>query len=156
MSIGGLYTYYPDKDTIFIEILSRYNLTFVQSMNELSHEMQLYLSDTKAWFRRLINSIATLHQTSKELNREMEIPSFSKPEVAEARKAQREKIRRIFYRFLCDEQIKAKVSDPNAASFILRGILDTVIEQIVFGDHAISDERIVQVGIDAMFDFLVE
>lgn len=117
--------------------------------------MQLYLSD-KAWFRRLINSIATLHQTSKESNREMEILSFSKPDVAEVRKAQREKIRRIFYRFLCDEKLKAKVSDPDAASFILRGILDAVIEQIVFGGHAIYDERIVQAGIDAMFGFLVE
>lgn len=155
MSIGGLYAHYPDKDTIFMEILDRYNLSFVQSLDKLSHEMQLYLSDPKAWFRCLIDNIAALHQSSKELNREMEILSFSKPEVANVRKAQREKTRQIFYHFLCDENIKVKASDPEAASFILRGILDTVIEQIIFDDHVISDDRIAQAGVDAMFDFLV-
>lgn len=154
ISIGGLYAHYPDKDTIFMEILDRYNLSFIQSLDELSHEMQLYLSEPTAWFRLLIDNIAALHENSKELNREMEILSFSKPEVAKARKIQRERTRQIFYHFLCDESINVKASDPEAASFILRGILDTVIEQIVFGDHVISDGRIVQTGVDAMLRLL--
>lgn len=155
ISIGGLYAHYPDKDTIFMEILDRYNQSFVGVLDRLSGEMPLYQSAPKAWFRRLVEDLVVLHQDSKELNKEMEILSFSKPEVAKVRKAQHEKTRQIMVYFLSNEKIKLKVKDLEASSIILMGLLDVVVEQIVFGDHVIPDDRIAQAGVDAMFDFLV-
>jgi AcrR family transcriptional regulator len=154
VSIGGLYSHYPDKDTIFMEILDRYNLSFAGVLDELSNEMQLYLSDPRAWFRRLIDDLIAVHRNSKELNREIEILSHTKPEVAEVRKTQREKTRQIMYHFLSNENVKLKVTDLEACNIILMGLLDVIVEQIVFGDHTVSDERILQVGVDAMFKFL--
>jgi hypothetical protein len=34
-------------------------------------------------------------------------------------------------------------------------LIDANIEQIVFSDHAVSDDRIIKAGVDAMFSFLV-
>jgi AcrR family transcriptional regulator len=155
VSIGGLYSHYPDKDTIFMEILDRYNLSFIRVLDELSKDMQLYLSDPKAWFRRLIDDLLEVHRDSKELNREIEILSYTKPEIAKVRKTQHEKTRQIMYRFLCNENTKVKVTDLKASNVILMGLLDAIIEQIMFGDHAVSDDRIIQAGVDAMYNFLV-
>ena len=154
ISIGGLYAHYPDKDTIFMEILDRYNQSFVSVLDKLSGEMPLYQSDPKAWLRRLVEDLVVLHQNSKELNKEIEILSFSKPEVAKVRKAQHEKTRQIMAHFLSNKKIEPKVEDLEASSIILMGLLDVVVEQIAFGEHIVSDDRVFQAGVDAMFRLL--
>lgn len=156
VSIGSLYSHYSDKETIFMEILDRYNLVFIHVLDELSRDMQLYLSDSKAWFRRLIGDLVEVHRNSKELNREIEILSYTKPEITEMRKAQRAKIHQIMYHFLCNENVKLKVTDIEASNIILMGLLDAIIEQIVFANHEVSDDRIIQAGVDAIFKFMVE
>jgi AcrR family transcriptional regulator len=154
ISIGGLYAHYPDKNMIFMEILDRYNQSFVEVLDKLSGEMPLYQSDPKAWFRRLLGDLIVLHKNSKDLNKELAILSFSKPEVTKVRKAQHEKTRQIMAHFLSNEKIELKVEDLEASSIILMGLLDVIVEQIVFGDYTISDDRILHAGIDAMLRLL--
>lgn len=154
ISIGGLYAHYPDKDTIFMEILDRYNQSFIAALNKLSDEMLIHQFDPRIWLRRLIKDLIVLHQNSKELNKEIQILSFSKPEVAKIRKTQHEKIRQIMTHFLSNGKIEFKVDDLEAFSIILMGLLDVIVEQIVFSDHTVSDDRILHAGVDAMLRLL--
>lgn len=154
ISIGGLYAHYPDKDTIFMEILDRYNQSFVAVLDKLLGEMPLHQSDPRICLQRLVKDLIVLHQNSKELNKEIEILSFSKPEVAKIRKAQHEKTRQIMIHFLSNGKIELKVDDLEASSIILMGLFDVIVEQIVFGDHMVSDDRILHAGVDAMLRLL--
>ena len=154
ISIGSLYSHYPDKDTIFLEILGRYNLHFIELLNELSQNMQLYLSDPRAWFRCLMCGLIKIHLDSKDLNREIGILSYTKPEIAVVRKIQHEHTRQIMYDFLSREK-KLNVKDTEASIIIVMGLIDVIIEQVVFGDHMISDERIIEEGINAFLKYLL-
>ncbi len=153
ISIGSLYSHYPDKDTIFLEILNRYNCHFTSLLNELSQDMQLYLSDPKSWFRCLIHGLIKIHLESKELNREIEILSYTKPEIAAVRKIQHEHTRQIMYDFLSSGK-KLNIKDMEASSVIVMGLIDVIIEQVVFGDHTVSDDRIIEEGINAFMKYL--
>lgn len=58
------------------------------------------------------------------------------------------------YHFLCNENVKPKVTGLEASNIILMKLLHAIIEQIVYGHHTVSDDRIIQSGADAMFKSL--
>jgi AcrR family transcriptional regulator len=156
VSIGSLYSYFKDKDTIFLEILDRYNDSFVKVHEEIGRDIELYRTDMKAWFRRFIEGMIEVHEISKELNQEMNILCYTKPEVAAVMDRQHEKTRRMAldYFYLYKDDIKAK--DKEAAFIVSYNLISSIVDQIVFGNNEIDTERILQAGIDAVYKFLME
>jgi AcrR family transcriptional regulator len=155
VSIGSLYSYYKDKDTILLELLERYNDSYIKVNDRLYQDMELYKTDPKTWFRKFMEGMIEVHQISKELNQEMEILCFAMPEVAAVMEKQHEKTRQkalsAFY--LYKDLIKVK--DTEAAAIVAFNLIDSVVDQIVFCENKISNERILQAGIDAVYKYLM-
>lgn len=155
VSIGSLYAYYKDKDTILLDILERYNNSFLKVHDDLSAEIEIYKNDPKKWIRLLIVNLIEVHQSSKALNREMEILCFTMPAVASVMVKQREKTWQTtldsFHSF--SEYITAK--DPEAAAIIAFSLISSIVDQIVFYKNEIEVERILQTGIDAIYHLLM-
>ena len=156
VSIGSLYSYFKDKDTILLEILERYNNAFMKINEELYQDIELHKTDPKAWFRLLMEGMIQVHQISKELNQEMNILCYTMPEVAAVMEKQHEKTRqKVLDSFYLYKEI-IKVKDIEAAAIVVFNLVGSVVDQIVFCENTIDNERILQAGIDAVYKFLME
>lgn len=155
VSIGSLYSYFKDKETIFLEILDRFNESYFRVHDELSKEMEQYLNDPRAWFRRLIEGLIQVHQVTKEMNREMNFLCYTMPKVAAIQERQREKTwqstLQCFYTF--KEYIN--VEDIEATAIVVFNLISSVVDQIVFCQNEIENERILQAGVDAVYKYLL-
>lgn len=155
VSIGSLYSYFKDKDTVFMEILGRYNDSFFKVHDELSREMGQYQDDMKAWFRRLIEALIQVHQASKELNREMNVLYYSMPQVAAVQNQQREKTWQATLQCFYTYKNFMKIKDIEASAIVVFNLISSIVDQIVFGQIEISRERILRAGVDAIYQFLI-
>jgi len=156
VSIGSLYSYFKDKDTIFLEILERYSKNFMDVPNELVHDIDLYQTDKKAWIRRFIEDMIKVHEISKDFNKEIQMLCYTKPEVAAIMDRQHEITRQatLDYFYLFKDDIRVK--DIEAASIVCFNLISSIVDQIIFGKNTIDKERILQAGIDAVYKFIIE
>ena len=94
ISIGSLYSYYKDKDTIFLEILNRYHENFLTVFEKIRDDVNqaLYKQDKRAWLRILLDELVDLHLSVKTLNRELKGLYYIKDEVREIMDQQSKKI----------------------------------------------------------------
>ena len=155
ISIGSLYSYFKDKDAIFLEILGRYNEMFNNAFNESAEDMSFYKSDKKAWLRKLIEEMIKIHELSKEFNKEIKIMAYSRPEVAAISKKHRElsKKRTLTYLNQCKENIKVK--DIEAAAIVSFTLINSIVDHIVFEENEIDRERIIETTVEGLYKLLM-
>ncbi|WP_407314522.1 TetR/AcrR family transcriptional regulator [Desulfosporosinus sp. SB140] len=154
VSIGSLYSYYKDKDTILLEILELYNQQFITIKEEVLAQADIFKEDKKVWFRLLIDSFIKAHEASKELIRELNVLYYVNPQVAAILDKQREESRQatLDYIFLHKEDIQ--VEDIEAAATLAFDFATSIVDRVVFGQNNIDKERIIKTGIDAIYKFL--
>lgn len=155
VSIGSLYSYFKDKDTILLEILDRYNASFVQVHDDLNLDMDHYREDPKMWFRRFIEGMVETHKKSKEFNQELQVLSHSIPAVAAILEKQRGKTLERALTYLTEYRDILRVQDLEAASIVSTNIIGSTIDQIVFSDNQIENARILNAGVDALCQYLI-
>ncbi len=118
ISIANLYFYFKDKDTIFFEILHRYNKSFIQIHEKFTKEIISYSLDRKAWLRKLLDSMIKVHECSRELNKEIYILSLSKLEVATIMGKQNNQIQETILNYFQEFKDEIKVKDIEAAAIV--------------------------------------
>ena len=154
VSIGSLYSYYKDKDTILLEILELYNQQFITAKEEVLAQADIFKEDKKVWFRLLIDAFIKAHEASKEFIRELNVLYYVNPQVAAILDKQREESRQAIldYIFLHKEDIQ--VEDIEAAATLAFDFASAIVDRVVFGQNNIDKERIIKTGIDAIYKFL--
>lgn len=155
VSIGSLYSYFSDKDTILLEILDRYNQSFIQVYDDLNLGMDQYRENPKMWFRRFIQGMVETHKNSKEFNQELQVLSHSIPAVATVLEKQRKKTFEIALTYLVTFEDILRVQDLEAATIIAMNIIGSTVDQIVFSENQIEDARIIDAGVDAVCHYLI-
>lgn len=155
VSIGSLYSYFNDKDTILLEILDRYNESFTQVHENLNFEMNQYREDPKMWFRRFIEGMVETHKKSKEFNQELQVLCHSIPEVATVLEKQRKKTLQRALTYLVTYQDMLRVQDFEAAAIVTTNLIGSTVDQIVFSENQIEDDRILNAGVDAICQYLI-
>ncbi len=156
VSIGSLYSYFKDKDAVFLEILGRYHQQFTVLHEELLNRPALYQADKKAWLRNLMESLITLHETHKGLYKEMNVLYYANPNVAAIMDKHMEDSRQCTTRFFRLWQDDIKVKDREAASIIAFELVSAIVDQIVFGKNTIDKERMISTAVEALMKFLTE
>jgi AcrR family transcriptional regulator len=155
VSIGSLYAYFSDKDTILLEILDKYNESFTQVNDDLNLGMDQYRKDPKMWFRRFIEGMVEAHKYSKEFNQELLVLSHSISAVADILEKQRDKTLKRALTYLVMYKNMLRVQDLEAAAIVATNIIGSTVDQIVFSENRIEDTRIIDAGVDAIFQFLI-
>ncbi len=156
VSIGSLYSYFEDKDTIFMEIIHRYNQKFVDLDEQAGISADLYYKDKREWIRRLINGLIEIHESSIQLNRELHILAFSRPDLAAVMEANHVRTRKITLDCLYQFQDDLRVTDIEAAALVVYNLISSVVDQIVFEKSGVERERILRETIDALYQYLVK
>lgn len=155
VSIGSLYSYFQDQDTIFLEILGRYNESFSSVHAEMMNYIEMYRVDKKAWLRDFIVKMVEVHELSKELNREMKILCYTKPEVAKIMEKQHEKSWQAMLYYFNQYKDETTVEDKESAAIIIYNLINSTVDQIVFDRNEIESSRIIDACVEAAYKYLM-
>lgn len=155
VSIGSLYFYYRDKDMILVEILDRYNESFLKVHESLNLQLEAYRINPRLWLTRFMEEMIKSHRDSKEFNKELKILSHSMPEVKAVMEKQQETVRQMTLDYLKAFQDMLRVKDLEAASIVADNLMSSIVDQIVFQDNPIDDSRIIGEGVDAIYQYLI-
>lgn len=154
ISVGNLYFYYPNKETIFLEILERYNESFLSIHEKFLYEIDNLSGSLRDFLRKIMEVIIKNHEDSKALNREIQIVSFSNPKVAEILEKQQDNIKNAVLQYCQKNADKIKVQDIEAASVVTYSLIDSVIDQIAFSKNKIDSERLITETLNAVEAYL--
>ena len=158
ISIGSLYAYFKDKDTIFQEILAAYHQNFLAVFEQISSDLNrsLYASDKKAWLRILFASLIDLHQSVKTLNKELKALYYTKSEVKAVVDKQTEKIRKAASDILAQRPEDLHTPDLEMTVVLIVDVISAIVDRLVF-DESLSDEEkacLLEMGVDAVYQML--
>lgn len=160
ISIGSLYSYFKDKDTIFGEILEAYHQNFLSIFEHIKSDINssLYEHDKKAWLRILLDNLIELHQSVKMLNRELKALYYIKSEVQAVVDMQTEKVRVATLEILSQKPDEIHSDNLEITVMLIVDFISSVVDRIVFDDE-LSDERklrMIDMGVDAVYKVLYE
>ncbi|MEW9677629.1 TetR/AcrR family transcriptional regulator [Lentibacillus sp. L22] len=155
VSIGSLYSYFNDKDAIFLSILDNYHKKFLSFFHEKDEDLsyELYARDIRQWLRNLMLKLLDIHESVKTLNREMNIMYYSKPQVARIMDTQTERIRTMTMSFIARSE--SSVYDMEATSAIVVDFISTVIDRILYKENDNLDkDNIIEAAVDVLAKYL--
>ncbi len=156
VSIGSLYSYFKDKDTVFLEILEKYHQKFNNAKSELLADLDLMRSDIRQWLRALIDILIKVHEESRELNRELTVLSFYNPQVAQILDQNIQRTMKSSIGFFLSLQEGLKVKDIEAAAVISFDLISATVDRIVFGKSDIDRSRLIDAVIDMLYKYYME
>lgn len=104
---------------------------------------------------KLIEEMIKVHEMSRELNNEIKILSYSRPEIASISKKHHEFSRKmtIDYLYLCKDDIKVK--DIEAAAIVSFTFISSIVDYIVFENNGFDRNRIIETTVEAIYKFLM-
>ena len=155
VSIGSLYFYYRDKDMILVEILDRYNESFLKVHESMNVQLESYRENPRLWITGFMEEMIKSHRTSKEFNKELKILSHSMSEVSTVMEKQQETVRQMTLDYLRAFYDMLRVKDLEAASIVVVNIMSSLVDQIVFQDNLVDESRIIREGVDAIYQYLI-
>lgn len=155
ISIGNLYFYFPNKETIFLEILNRYHQSFLKIHDDFLHEMENQNVNPEHFLRRLMEIIIANHENSRDLNREIQMLSFSNPVVANILNKQQEQTQNSVFRYFEKYKDKIQVKDIEAAASVTFILINSVVDQIAFSKNKIDRERLLTETVNAVKAYLL-
>ncbi|MDP4095002.1 MAG: TetR/AcrR family transcriptional regulator [Bacillota bacterium] len=153
VSIGSLYSYFRDKDTVFLEILNKYHDKFDMAKNGVINNREFFESDFKGWLRALIENIIIVHEESKELNRELNVLSYYNPKVLEILEEQRRDSLRTTVGYFMELKDSYQTEDIEAVAIVIFDLISATVDRIVFGKNEIDRERLIEKTIDIVYTY---
>lgn len=153
VSIGSLYSYFKDKDTIFLEILERYHQKFEIAKSDVLNDLDLLKANNKTWLRLLIESLITVHEESKELNRELKVLSYYHPAMAEILEEQRRKNLKATIGYFMQLGNDFHLDDIEATAIVIFDLISATVDRIVFERNEIDRERLINAAIDIVHQY---
>lgn len=153
VSIGSLYSYFRDKDTLFFEILERYNAKFTAAKNDAFSQPELLRTDPARWLQLLIDGLIRVHEESRELNRELTVISYYKPEVAEVLERNKRRTIETIGGYFEQYGDKLKIGDPQAAAVAAFDLISSTVDRVTFGNPQPGRERVINAAIAMLLAF---
>lgn len=140
ISIGTLYSYFSNKEEILSLILKAYNESFIVIFNQLntSENLELFSSDYKGWIEKLIDNLISLED--KEFHAQIEMLSYSIPEVKEIQDQHNDKMKELTYQCLKHYVDNKEITNLKSISNVLFNFITSIVDEILYSSH--SDEEI--------------
>ncbi len=148
VSIGSLYSYFKDKDTIFLEILEKYHEKFTLAKDELLENPDFLISDPRTWLKALIENLVKVHEDTKELNRELIVLSYYNPKVAEILKHNRERTLQNTIGYFLKHKGDLKADDAEATAIVVFDLISATVDRLAFENGSIERNRLIDKTVD--------
>jgi AcrR family transcriptional regulator len=154
VSIGSLYSYFKDKDTIFLEILERYHDKFDKAKEKAISNLGLLRTDERGVLRALIEALIKVHEESKELNRELTVLSYYNPEISKILNEQKEKSLQATVNYFIKFKDEIQTGDWEAIAIVIFDMISATVDRIVFNDNEIGRDRLINASIDLIYSYI--
>ena len=156
VSIGALYSYFRDKEDLFMVILERYTEQFETARNRMLQTPEGKESRLPDVARAILNTLLAEHEASKELNREIDQLSYAYPTIAARMQKQRSGIRQSIAEYLYALRGTLRVADVDSAAMVVWQLIDGLVHHIVFEASAAERGRLIDAGVDALCSYLIK
>ncbi len=154
VSIASLYSYFKDKDTIFLEILERYHDKFDKATEEVISSLGLLKTDERGVLRSLIEALIKVHEESKELNRELNVLSYYNVEISKILNKQREKSLQATASYFMQFENDINTEDLEAIAIVIFDMISATVDRIVFNGSNIDRNRLINAVVDLIYSFI--
>lgn len=155
VSIGSLYSYFKDKDTICLEILERYHQKFVDAKGAALSQPELIATDPKRWLRLLIEGLIHVHEESRELNRELNVLSYYNPQIAAMLEDNKRRTMEDTVGYFVRYAANLHVRDTEAVATVTYDMISATVDRIVFGSGTVERERLIDATIDMLYTYFM-
>lgn len=153
VSIGCLYSYFKDRDDLFHEILNQRQQVFLELLPSESVTIKSK-EDIREWLKKQIIRVAEFQKSSQRIYTDVLSLSYSSTVISNILTEQRNhRIHTAMEFFNAHKQI-LKVKDIEAAAILFCNLISVTTKQIAFRENDISEERILQAGVDALMAYL--
>lgn len=153
VSIGSLYSYFRDKDTVFFEILGRYNQKFMDAKNEAQSQPELLQKDPAKWLRLLIDGLIRVHEESRAFNRELTVMAYYNPEVAAVIERNKRRTLDTTIGYFIQNSSGFKTADPQTAATVAFDLISATVDRITFGNGDIDRDRLIGTAIGMLLAY---
>jgi len=154
LSIGSLYAYYKDREEILSDLLVRFDSSLNKALDELSDETQACRSDIHAWIRLVIERMTRLQEAMKALNKQLRSLRYTSPKVDKVLRQQRNREIGIINTYLTSNRTLVAVEDLETAAFIVLGLIEVAVDEMVFSDDGRDHARILEATVQAICSYL--
>ncbi len=156
ISIGSLYSYFKNRDSILLDLLDRYHKQFMLFFDQLKNKIDFYNKDKKEWLANLVAGLVEIHKKSRKINKVLNLLYYADPDVAAVLDRQKEESRQIVTAYFIRYKDEIKADDPEAAAIISFDFISAIVDRIAFGKNPVGKERIIRTGIGALHRFLFD
>lgn len=156
VSIGSLYSYFEDKNDLFMAVLERYEGRFDALRSEALQRLGAKDIPLRDSLRSLILDLVAIHEESKALNDEMKMLYRNDPAIAAHMDAREEKISAAILESFRANADRMRLKDPEAAALVVGDIIDATVDRVVFGRTSVKAARVVDAAVEALSSFLIE
>lgn len=156
VSIGSLYSYYGDREEILSDLLIRFDSSLNRALDDLSQETELCKSDIGLWVKRVIERMTALREPTRELHKQLRGLRYSSPEVAAALLRQKAGETEIILEYLRFNRAILRVEDLDIAAFVVRGMIEVVVDEMVFAEEGRDRPKILAATVEAICRYLFE
>lgn len=153
VSIGCLYSYFKDRDDLFHEVLNQRQRIFLHLFPSET-VMIKSKENIREWLKKQILQLAEFQKSSRRIFADIRSLSYSSPAVSRILTEQRNHRLHIAMEFFNTHKQILKVEDIDAAAILFCNLISITTEQIALRENNISEERILQAGIDALMAYL--
>lgn len=144
VSVGCFYAYFPDKKAVFLESLKRYVAANSTSLSqEIEAMSDLDLSGIQM-IKHLIGLVFKSHDVFTEFHREFMTGNISDPEISQFLIESENHTKNIIYEFLLTLSDRLKVTDLDAATWVVFKSTQAVVDFIMFAEPDINKHRITE------------
>ncbi|MEU9482081.1 TetR/AcrR family transcriptional regulator [Streptomyces decoyicus] len=139
VSIGSLYQYYPNKDAILVELLTRH---LDDGMSALARGEDAEVPDSlEEVIRRYVRLTIENHRDDPQLLRVMIEQAPRSPELLE-KTSQYQRARTVYARELIENHPEARVADMEVAARLLVSTVELLVHQLIAAPDPLDPARL--------------
>ena len=155
LSVGCLYSYFRDKNDLFLAVVERYDARFDEMRLEALRDFSDPGIPLRESLRSLLVKLIRIHRESEALNVEMRILAYSDPALLAREEEQRAKVMAAIVAALKGNAARLKAVDFEAAAEIVDEFTSGIVHRIAFGKGSVADERVLEAALDALCAYLL-
>lgn len=153
VSIGCLYSYFKDRDDLFHEVLNQRQRIFLQLFPSETVAIKSK-EDIREWLKKQMIQLVEFQKSSRRMYADVRSLSYSSPSVSRILTEQRNHRLHIAMEFFNTHKQILKVEDIDAAANLFCNLISVTTKQIALRENDISEDRILQAGVDALMAYL--
>ncbi|MBS6953673.1 MAG: TetR/AcrR family transcriptional regulator [Enterocloster asparagiformis] len=152
ISIGSLYSYFSDKETILALLLEQHNQQFDAVFADLETELnrRACREDLHERLSCLVARLAQQRQSDAPFDRLLKQLCYARPEVAAVVHRQAARVQNMVESLLLqnEESVKAETLRPGIA--VIVDFINVLADRIAFGESGGLEEGVLTVGVDML------